>query len=355
MAAPFVLEYDPAGKFTEQLGRPELDLHVAAGDRRHRRRRKGNVWIAAAGRDAPRARRGRGAARAAARRPLAAGRGARPGRVGRGAPRHLRRRLPPADAHVLKFARDGRHLLTIGTPGKMDGADSQTTLNRPSGDGVRRGGQRNLRRRQRQPPHRRVRCRHAAPTSVTGSRTARRRRARRPVRTTRASRPPSRSATSTCVEIARDGMVYVCDKSSNRIQVFDKSGKFIKEGIVAKTTMGGVVAGSFGVAQRRGLGVGRRVLERSAAALPVRGRRPEQEGPRPAARHAGRGRHDSAAAAGTRGSSSRSAASPPMRRATCTPVKTHHGKRVQKFTLPERELVDAIEACMGCRRDGMTT
>ena len=50
----------------------------------------------------------------------------------------------------------------------------------------------------------------------------------------------------TCVEIARDGMVYVCDKSSNRIQVFDKTGKFVKEGFIAKNTLGGVVAGSFG-------------------------------------------------------------------------------------------------------------
>ena len=78
----------------------------------------------------------------------------------------------------------------------------------------------------------------------------------RPVRTTRASRRPSRSATSTCVEIARDGMVYVCDKSSNRIQVFDKSGKFVKEGSSRRRTGGGIVAGSFGVAQRRGCGVG---------------------------------------------------------------------------------------------------
>jgi DNA-binding beta-propeller fold protein YncE len=45
----------------------------------------------------------------------------------------------------------------------------------------------------------------------------------------------------TCVEIARDGMVYVCDKSSNRIQVFDKSGKFIKEAMVASNTLGGIV------------------------------------------------------------------------------------------------------------------
>ena len=41
-------------------------------------------------------------------------------------------------------------------------------------------------------------------------------------------------------------MVYVCDKSSNRIQVFDKTGKFVKEGFIAKNTLGGVIAGSFG-------------------------------------------------------------------------------------------------------------
>jgi len=57
---------------------------------------------------------------------------------------------------------------------------------------------------------------------------------------------------ATCVEVARDGMVYVCDKSSNRIQVFDKSGKFIREQIVSKTTMGGIVAGSFGVLNAAG-------------------------------------------------------------------------------------------------------
>ena len=33
---------------------------------------------------------------------------------------------------MLKFSRDGKFLLQIGTPGKMDGPDSQTTLNRPS-------------------------------------------------------------------------------------------------------------------------------------------------------------------------------------------------------------------------------
>jgi hypothetical protein len=51
----------------------------------------------------------------------------------------------------------------------------------------------------------------------------------------------------TCIEIAKDGMVYVCDRTSNRIQVFQKDGKFVKEGIVSKNTMGATVSGQFGV------------------------------------------------------------------------------------------------------------
>jgi DNA-binding beta-propeller fold protein YncE len=40
----------------------------------------------------------------------------------------------------------------------------------------------------------------------------------------------------TCVKVASDGMVYVCDRASNRIQVFQKNGTFVKEAIVAKDT-----------------------------------------------------------------------------------------------------------------------
>jgi DNA-binding beta-propeller fold protein YncE len=40
----------------------------------------------------------------------------------------------------------------------------------------------------------------------------------------------------TCVKIAADGMVYVCDRGSNRIQVFQKNGTFVKEMVVAKDT-----------------------------------------------------------------------------------------------------------------------
>ena len=41
-----------------------------------------------------------------------------------------------------------------------------------------------------------------------------------------------------CVRIADDGLVYVCDRANNRIQVFQKDGTFVKEGFIAKPTLG---------------------------------------------------------------------------------------------------------------------
>lgn len=41
-----------------------------------------------------------------------------------------------------------------------------------------------------------------------------------------------------CVKIARDGLVYVCDRTSNRIQVFRKDGTFVKELFVRPSTLG---------------------------------------------------------------------------------------------------------------------
>jgi DNA-binding beta-propeller fold protein YncE len=39
-----------------------------------------------------------------------------------------------------------------------------------------------------------------------------------------------------CVKIAKDGMVYVCDRASDRVQVFQKNGTFVKEMVIAKDT-----------------------------------------------------------------------------------------------------------------------
>ncbi len=41
-----------------------------------------------------------------------------------------------------------------------------------------------------------------------------------------------------CIERSNDGLVYVCDRANNRLQVFTAEGKFVKEGIYARNTLG---------------------------------------------------------------------------------------------------------------------
>jgi DNA-binding beta-propeller fold protein YncE len=42
-----------------------------------------------------------------------------------------------------------------------------------------------------------------------------------------------------CVRLARDGLVYVCDRAHSRIQVFQKDGTFVKEFFVERQTRSG--------------------------------------------------------------------------------------------------------------------
>ncbi len=41
-----------------------------------------------------------------------------------------------------------------------------------------------------------------------------------------------------CVEIAIDGLLYVCDRQNDRLQVFTPEGKFVKEAFFSKNTLG---------------------------------------------------------------------------------------------------------------------
>src|SRR5919109_4208961 len=50
--------------------------------------------------------------------------------------------------------------------------------------------------------------------------------------------PPPQFRIVHAVRIATDGLVYVCDRTNDRIQVFRKDGTFVKEGFVSKTTLG---------------------------------------------------------------------------------------------------------------------
>jgi hypothetical protein len=50
--------------------------------------------------------------------------------------------------------------------------------------------------------------------------------------------PPSKQFTGVrCVERSTDGMLYVCDSRNNRIQVFLKDGKFVRESRIASNTL----------------------------------------------------------------------------------------------------------------------
>ena len=50
--------------------------------------------------------------------------------------------------------------------------------------------------------------------------------------------PPPQFRITHSVRIADDGLVYVCDRTNDRIQVFRKDGSFVKETFVARETLG---------------------------------------------------------------------------------------------------------------------
>jgi DNA-binding beta-propeller fold protein YncE len=207
--APQVLEFDQAGNLISHWGGPgegfEWPQSTGAISIDH----KGNVWIAAAGQPEP-----------------AAGRTAAPT-----TPR-------PQDAHVIKFSRAGQFLLQIGRAGKVESSDSKTGLNRPAiarvdpaanevyvGDGF--GNRRVVVFDADTGAYKRHWGAYGEKPDDTG------------LGPYDSNAPPAKQfRTVSGVAIAKDGLVYVCDRQNDRIQVFEKNGKFVKEAFVSKTTLG---------------------------------------------------------------------------------------------------------------------
>ena len=50
--------------------------------------------------------------------------------------------------------------------------------------------------------------------------------------------PPAQFRIVHAVRLSNDGLLYVCDRTNDRIQVFRKDGSFVQEGFVAKATLG---------------------------------------------------------------------------------------------------------------------
>jgi len=139
---------------------------------------------------------------------------------------------------VLKFARDGKFLLQIGAPGKMEGPDSQTTLNRPAAVAVDTGANEVF-----------VADSGNHRVVVFDSETGAYKRhwgayGERPSDEKQPkydpAKPPSRQFANPvhCIRIDKVGLVYVCDRTNNRLQVFRKDGTFVSEHVYEKGTLG---------------------------------------------------------------------------------------------------------------------
>jgi sugar lactone lactonase YvrE len=265
-SAPMVMEFDAAGTLLSHWGGPGAGYDWPQNPSGIAVDAKGNVWIAAAGVPVT-AGRGRGPAPAAADGAAApagrAGRAAAPaaggaapaargGRGGAGgaaaggaapaaaAPPAARGGAPagpppPGDAQVLKFSKSGQFIMQIGKAGQMGTPDGTTSLNRPAAVAIDDAANEV----------------YVADTgdnrvAVFDANTGAFKRAwggsgdkpEAASGTYAAGAPSKQFRGPTCVKIAKDGMVYVCDKGNDRVQVFSKDGKFVKDVAIMPTSTG---------------------------------------------------------------------------------------------------------------------
>ena len=145
----------------------------------------------------------------------------------------------PDDGHILKFTRDGTFLLQLGRPGVGTGSNDPENFGRvaevsidPDGNEVFvADGYGNKR------------------VAVLDIQTGALKRYwgaygnrpdDTPIPAYRPEDPPAQQFRSPvhCAEISDDDLVYVCDRASDRIQVFMRDGTFVREAFVATETLG---------------------------------------------------------------------------------------------------------------------
>jgi DNA-binding beta-propeller fold protein YncE len=194
--APPVLEFDPAGNVVAAWGGPPADKayvwpssnHGVAVDN------KGNVWIGGNG---------------------------------------------PGDSHILKFTHDGHFLQQIGVPGQPAASNDTThfgrvakvTFDLKANEAFVADGYGNKRVAVLDMNTGRIKrfwgaYGHVPSDSNLG-----------PYNPDAPLAQQFRNPVH-CAEPSNDGLVYVCDRVNDRIQVFEKSGKFVKEKIIKPATRG---------------------------------------------------------------------------------------------------------------------
>jgi len=214
--APPVLEFDQEGNLIGHWGGPGPGYDWPDSNHGITVDYKGNVWIGGNGRgpQAPPAEKG-----------VAAEAGNTAGRF--------------KDNEILKFTQDGKFLMQIGKPDQSKGSNDLANLKGPAkltidpktnelyvADGY--GNHRVI---------------------VFDAETGKYKRhwgayGNKPddkdLGPYNASDPPAQQFRNPvhCAELSNDGLLYVCDRSNDRIQVFKPDGTFVKEVIVAKNTRG---------------------------------------------------------------------------------------------------------------------
>ena len=193
-AAPPVLEFDPAGRLVQAWGGPGAGYEWPESNHGIHIDHKGNVWIG--------------------------GNGAK-------------------DAHILKFTRDGRFLMQMGRMGTNEGSNSTEHFGRvakiwvdpKTNEAYVADGYKNKR------------------VAVLDADTGKMKRywgayGNKPSdadlgKYDPKAPPPQQFRNPVhCVERSEDGLVYVCDRQANRIQVFRPDGSFVRESHFARETLG---------------------------------------------------------------------------------------------------------------------
>jgi hypothetical protein len=205
-AAPPVLEFDPDGKLVGQWGGPGAGYEWPTSNHGITVDHKGNVWIGGNG---------------------------------------------PGDSQVLKFSRTGKFLLQVGKANARLGAmkDGKPTYAGGSNDSVSFG---------------RVAKIFVDPSAneayladgylnkrvaIVDADTGKLKRywgayGNKPDDTDLGPYKPDAAPVQQfrtpvhCADLSNDGLVYVCDRPNNRIQVFKKDGTFVKEAFYAKNSQG---------------------------------------------------------------------------------------------------------------------
>ena len=143
------------------------------------------------------------------------------------------------DSHLLKFARDGTFLMQLGQPGMRTGSNDQENFWRVAkisidpeaneayvADGY--GNRRVVVLDMMTGEFKRYWGAYGNPPDDS------------PMRPYSPDLPTAQQFRSPvhCAEISRDGLVYVCDRAGDRIQVFQKDGTFVREAFIAPQTLG---------------------------------------------------------------------------------------------------------------------